>query len=77
MPTTPEHGDSATTAAPRPSATAATSALAAGLHWVPIRSLAERHRPRILAHLLALPAHDRHVSVEPHFKRDRIDNLLS
>lgn len=31
------------------------------LHWVPVRSLAERHRPRILAHLLALPAEDRYL----------------
>ncbi len=31
------------------------------LGWVPVRSLAERHRPRILAHLLALPAHDRYL----------------
>jgi GNAT superfamily N-acetyltransferase len=31
------------------------------LHWVPVRSLAERHRPRVLAHLLALPAHDRYL----------------
>jgi RimJ/RimL family protein N-acetyltransferase len=31
------------------------------LHWVPIRSLAERHRPRILAHLTALPEHDRYL----------------
>lgn len=29
--------------------------------WVPVRSLAERHRPRILAHLLALPEHDRYL----------------
>lgn len=29
--------------------------------WVPIRSLAARHRPRILAHLLALPAADRYL----------------
>jgi GNAT superfamily N-acetyltransferase len=29
--------------------------------WIPIRSLAERHRPRILAHLLALPEHDRYL----------------
>jgi len=29
--------------------------------WVPIRSLAERHRPRILAHLLALPDQDRYL----------------
>jgi RimJ/RimL family protein N-acetyltransferase len=32
-----------------------------GLQWVPIRSLAERHRPRILTHLLALPAADRYL----------------
>ena len=29
--------------------------------WIPIRSLAERHRPRILAHLLALPPNDRYL----------------
>lgn len=29
--------------------------------WIPIRSLAERHRPRILAHLLALPEADRYL----------------
>jgi RimJ/RimL family protein N-acetyltransferase len=29
--------------------------------WVPIRPLAPRHRDRILAHLLALPAHDRYL----------------
>jgi len=29
--------------------------------WVPIRSLSERHRPRILAHLLALSEADRHL----------------
>lgn len=29
--------------------------------WIPIRSLAPRHRPRILAHLLALPEHDRYL----------------
>ena len=29
--------------------------------WIPIRSLAERHRPRILAHLLALPPQDRYL----------------
>lgn len=29
--------------------------------WVPIRSLAMRHRPRILAHLLALPDRDRYL----------------
>jgi GNAT superfamily N-acetyltransferase len=34
---------------------------AASWHWVPIRSLAERHRPRILSHLLALCAEDRYL----------------
>lgn len=29
--------------------------------WVPIRSLSERHRSRILAHLLALPQKDRYL----------------
>lgn len=29
--------------------------------WVPIRSLASRHRPRILAHLLALDGSDRYL----------------
>lgn len=29
--------------------------------WVPVRSLSARHRPRILAHLLALPAPDRYL----------------
>ena len=31
------------------------------LGWVPIRSLSERHRPRILAHLLALETSDRYL----------------
>ena len=29
--------------------------------WVPIRPLAPRHRDRILAHLMALPPHDRYL----------------
>jgi RimJ/RimL family protein N-acetyltransferase len=29
--------------------------------WIPIRSLAERHRPRILAHLMSLPDSDRYL----------------
>jgi RimJ/RimL family protein N-acetyltransferase len=32
-----------------------------GLRWIPIRSLAPRHRPRIVTHLQALPAHDRYL----------------
>jgi GNAT superfamily N-acetyltransferase len=30
-------------------------------HWVPIRALADSHRPRLLAHLLALNEHDRYL----------------
>jgi GNAT superfamily N-acetyltransferase len=30
-------------------------------HWVPIRSLAVRHRPKIVAHLLSLQAADRYL----------------
>lgn len=30
-------------------------------NWVPIRSLAPRHRARIVRHLLALPTHDRYL----------------
>lgn len=36
-------------------------ALKPALSWIPIRSLAPRHRPRIVAHLQALPAHDRYL----------------
>lgn len=32
-----------------------------GLNWVPVRSLSSRHRPRILAHLLALGDADRYL----------------
>lgn len=40
-------------AADRPSAPA--------FQWIPIRSLAPRHRPRVLAHLLELPEMDRYL----------------
>lgn len=40
-----------------PGAVAATPAF----RWIPIRPLAPRHRPRILAHLLDLPAMDRYL----------------
>jgi ribosomal protein S18 acetylase RimI-like enzyme len=39
----------------------AVEATARPFRWVPIRSLAARHRPRILAHLLALPLPDRYL----------------
>jgi GNAT superfamily N-acetyltransferase len=44
---------------PKPPAIAGVSGGA--LRWVPIRALAPRHRPRILAHLLALGPDDRHL----------------
>ena len=47
--TTPAGGPAAPAARPRP------------FGWVPIRSLSARHRPRILAHLLALDMSDRYL----------------
>lgn len=51
-----------------PEAGAGPETLAAGnprpepaFRWVPIRSLAERHRPRVLAHLLQLEEQDRYL----------------
>jgi RimJ/RimL family protein N-acetyltransferase len=42
--------------------TASTPARASKLFsWVPVRSLSERHRDRILTHLMALDAHDRYL----------------
>lgn len=50
------------------------------LHWIPVRSLAARHRPRILAHLLSLGDRDRylrfgHMANDQQIKHyvDRID----
>lgn len=45
--------------APKPAG--APSPAPSGFRWVPIRSLSERHRPRILAHLLSLDEQDRHL----------------
>ena len=39
----------------------ATDRTAPPFRWIPIRSLSARHRPRILAHLLALPDADRYL----------------
>lgn len=35
--------------------------VSSSLRWIPIRTLAEHHRPRILKHLLALGEHDRYL----------------
>lgn len=45
---------------PTPASPAPTEATT-GFRWVPIRSLAPRHRPRILDHLLSLPEMDRYL----------------
>lgn len=47
--------------ADRSPAPASSSTGGAGLHWVPVRKLAARHRPRIVEHLLALREQDRHL----------------
>lgn len=58
------------TDSPRPAAEASEPAAAppkrAALNWVPIRALSERHRPRILGHLLALGARDRYLRFGHH-----------
>jgi ribosomal protein S18 acetylase RimI-like enzyme len=38
-----------------------TDAVERPFRWVPIRSLSERHRPRILTHLMTLPEDDRYL----------------
>ena len=59
--------------------------------WVPIRGLRPRHRPRILAHLLALDAQDRYLRfgypatdeqigryvAELHFERDELFGIFN
>lgn len=47
--------------APSSSPSAGSNVLAALFRWVPIRSLAARHRPRIEAHLKSLGTHDRYL----------------
>ena len=57
-------GDTPSESTPDPTPVRAAASLAASARpagWVPIRSLSERHRPRILAHLLALGASDRYL----------------
>jgi GNAT superfamily N-acetyltransferase len=44
-----------------PPAPTAVARPAATFRWIPIRALASRHRPRILAHLLALSERDRYL----------------
>ena len=44
-----------------PQRVSAPAAKEAAFRWVPIRSLSERHRPRVLTHLLGLEPHDRYL----------------
>jgi len=44
-----------------PEAAPAAKPATARFHWIPIRSLAARHRPRILGHLLSLDDRDRYL----------------
>ena len=46
---------------PAPTKKAADAKPAFGFRWIPIRSLSDRHRPRILGHLLALSERDRYL----------------
>lgn len=46
---------------PPPEPVTPPKAHAPAFRWVPIRSLSERQRPRVLAHLLGLEAHDRYL----------------
>jgi RimJ/RimL family protein N-acetyltransferase len=48
-------------ATPPPAAYPGGEAPPAQVRWIPIRSLADRHRPRILAHLLSLAPEDRYL----------------
>lgn len=48
----PDHSPRATAPAPAP---------APAFRWIPIRSLAQRHRQRVLAHLLSLSPEDRYL----------------
>jgi len=52
--------DTATEASPS-EATPDAKPVATRFHWIPIRSLAARHRPRILGHLLSLDDRDRYL----------------
>jgi RimJ/RimL family protein N-acetyltransferase len=53
--------DRSYTPAPTPAPAETAGLLAAFWAWVPIRSLAPRHRPRIATHLMALNEHDRYL----------------
>ncbi|HEX5683480.1 MAG TPA: GNAT family N-acetyltransferase [Ideonella sp.] len=56
----PEPADAHTPRA-GPAPGTAPAATAPEFRWIPIRSLAQRHRPKVLAHLLALDPQDRYL----------------
>jgi GNAT superfamily N-acetyltransferase len=47
-----------------------------GFCWIPIRSLGPRHRPRVLAHLLALDATDRYLRFGHAISDDQIGRYV-
>jgi len=47
------------------------------LAWIPIRSLAPAHRPRILSHLLALSEHDRYLRFGYAATNEQIDRYVA
>jgi len=57
----PKRIPASSTTHPEPEGTANTASSPTGWSWVPIRSLAARHRPRIAAHLLALDEQARYL----------------
>jgi GNAT superfamily N-acetyltransferase len=46
-------------------------------HWVPIRSLSHRHKPRIARHLQALPAQDRYLRFGYAATDEQIDRYVA
>ena len=46
-------------------------------HWLPIRNLAERHRGRVLAHLLALDDYDRHLRFGHVVSNEQIEQYVA
>lgn len=56
-----DHGVDGGPAAPPHAPSRATLPAPPAFRWIPIRSLAQRHRPKVLAHLLSLSSQDRYL----------------
>lgn len=57
----PAPADVHTPHAAQPTGTTPVATAPDAFRWIPIRSLAQRHRPRVLAHLLSLTPEDRYL----------------